>query len=104
MIPSKALRQARRRAGLTQRELASRTHVPQSTIARIEAADVDPRFATLDKLLRACGEELDVVGRRGDGVDRTLLAENLTRNPEARLRSGYETALRHELAYGPRRG
>lgn len=64
---------------------------------------MNPRFATLDKLLRACGEELEVVRLRGDGVDRTLLAESLARDPEARLRSGYETALRHQIAYGPRR-
>ena len=103
MLPSRALQQARRRAGLTQRELAGRTGIRQSTIARIESADVDPRFSTLDTLLRACGQELDAVALRGLGVDRTLIAETLARDPEARLRSGYETAVRHEVAYGPRR-
>lgn len=85
MLPDRALRQARRRAGLTQRELAARTGVPQSTIARIESGRADPRVSTLDTLLRACGDELDAVPRRGLGVDRTLIRELLRLSPDERI-------------------
>lgn len=64
---------ARRSAGLTQRELAARSGVPQPTIARIEAGRQMPRADTLDKLLRACGWELDMALRRGQGEDRSLI-------------------------------
>jgi transcriptional regulator with XRE-family HTH domain len=61
--------QARRAAGLTQRELSRRTGVPQSAIARIERGQQVPRADTLEKLLRACGFELRLGPARGGGVD-----------------------------------
>jgi predicted transcriptional regulator len=67
---------------MTQRSLADRAGVPQSTIGRIEAGLVDPRVGTLDRLLRACGEELDAVPVRGLGVDRTIELEVLGAHPD----------------------
>lgn len=81
-----SLRRARRRAGLTQRALASTTGVAQPTIARIERGHESPRVATLERLLRACGERLEAVPRGGIGVDRTLIRDLLARTPEERLR------------------
>jgi len=54
------LKTARRRAGLTQRELARRTGMPQSSIARIETGHTDPRVETLSRLLAGCGETVTV--------------------------------------------
>ena len=71
------LREARLRAGLTQRELARRTVVPQPAISRIERDHVSPRLDTLDVLLRGCGLALDLVERPGRSVDRTLIRERL---------------------------
>jgi predicted transcriptional regulator len=76
---------ARRRAGLSQRELADRTGVPQSTIARIESGVVDPRIGTVAKLLDACGESIEVTRRLGDGVDRSLIRTMLDLTPKQRL-------------------
>jgi transcriptional regulator with XRE-family HTH domain len=73
----KAVRQARRRVGLSQRELAERTDVPQSTIARVESGLVDPRTSTVVKLLAACGEELEAQPRLGEGVDTSTMRDNL---------------------------
>lgn len=87
MIPARVLKQARRRAGYTQRQLAEKVGMPQSTIGRIESGALDPRATTLDKLLRACGDELRAVPRIGEGVDRTLAWELLAQPPEERLRS-----------------
>jgi transcriptional regulator with XRE-family HTH domain len=56
------LRTARRQAGLTQRELAVRTGIPQSTVARIERGQVDPRTSTLGALLLGCGQMLTTSG------------------------------------------
>jgi transcriptional regulator with XRE-family HTH domain len=75
----------RRRAGLSQRALAEKTGIPQSTIGRIESGAVDPRVSTLDALLAACDYDLETVPRLGLGVDRTQIRENLRLSREARL-------------------
>ncbi len=55
------LRALRRLADLSQRELAARSGVPQSTVARIESGQaVDPRFRTVERLIRAAGSTLGV--------------------------------------------
>ncbi len=81
------LRSARRRRGLTQRQLASRSGVPQSAIARIESGAVTPRVDSLDRLLRFCGEMLEARPARGIGVDRSLIREMLSLSPTERLRA-----------------
>jgi transcriptional regulator with XRE-family HTH domain len=79
------LRRARRRAGLSQRALAQVAEVPQSTVGRIEAGLINPRVATLARLLDACGYELEALQRLGEGVDRTLIRELLALTPRQRL-------------------
>ncbi|MBQ1072687.1 GNAT family N-acetyltransferase [Micromonospora sp. C31] len=72
-----ALRALRRQADLSQRELARRSGVPKSTVARIEADPAaDPRLRTVERLVRAAGGELTVgvptVDQAGtDGTDGT---------------------------------
>ncbi|MEM1511319.1 MAG: CBS domain-containing protein [Candidatus Jordarchaeales archaeon] len=50
------LKQARKRLGITQEELARMAGVSQSLIARIESGSVDPRLSTLRKIINALGE------------------------------------------------
>jgi len=88
MDAARVLRQARRRTGLTQRQLAERAGVPQSQIAKIESGAVVPRVDTLDRLLEACGEGLEALPRPGIGVDRTLAYELLKLSPLERARIG----------------
>lgn len=76
---------ARRRAGLTQRELAERSGVPQSTIARIESGRTDPRMRTLERLLRACNQTLEVYDGSGAGVDTSMMRELLKLTPDERV-------------------
>jgi len=85
MDPASTLRRARRRARLSQRALAKRTLIAQPTIARIEMGREDPRIATLERLLRACGEELGARPMRGEGIDRTQIQELLRLAPRRRL-------------------
>src|SRR5918996_5376772 len=79
------LRRARRRANLSQRNLAARAGVPQSTVGRIESNSADPRTSTLSKLLRACGFELEAEPRLGLGVDRSQIRERLALSPRERI-------------------
>lgn len=72
---------ARRRAQLSQRDLARRAGVPQATVSRIENRVVSPRADTLEALIRACGMELRVEEPRGAGVDRSQLRERLLLSP-----------------------
>lgn len=58
LIPARLLRDARKRAGLTQRELARRARTSQSVVARIELGRTSPSLATLTRLLHAAGFEL----------------------------------------------
>jgi transcriptional regulator with XRE-family HTH domain len=85
MKAARLLRHARRRAGMTQRELAAATGVPQPAIARIERGAVTPGIDTLERLLAGVGATLEVVPRLGVGVDRTLIRAALGRTPEERV-------------------
>jgi len=78
------LNQARRAAGLSQRELSRRTGVPQSAIARIERGQQIPRVDTLERLLAACGFALRLGPVRGGGVDRSLIDHWLELLPSQR--------------------
>src|SRR5438105_13061035 len=52
------IREARARAGLTQRALAARAGKAQSEIAKIERGRRDPTVSTLERLVRAAGCDL----------------------------------------------
>jgi transcriptional regulator with XRE-family HTH domain len=58
---SRVLISARRRAGLTQRDLARRAHTSQSVIARIESGAASPSWKTLQRLVNRAGFELQGV-------------------------------------------
>ncbi|MER7416596.1 helix-turn-helix transcriptional regulator [Micromonospora peucetia] len=61
------LRALRRQADLSQRELARRSGVPKSTVARIESdPGADPKLRTVERLVRAAGGELAVGVRVAD--------------------------------------
>lgn len=92
------LREARRRSGLTQRDLAERAGTSQSAIARIERGQSSPTLATLERLLGSAGFEValqlvprppvdPVIEAYKRDVDRTLLRENLKKSVDDRLRS-----------------
>jgi transcriptional regulator with XRE-family HTH domain len=52
------LRDARKRAGLSQRALAWRARTAQSVVARVESGDTSPSYDTLVRLLQAAGFDL----------------------------------------------
>jgi transcriptional regulator with XRE-family HTH domain len=80
------LREARRRHGLTQEQLAARARTSQAAISRIERDLVSPSVSTLAEMLDLMGEELTLGAEPIDyGIDKTLIRENLKRTPEERL-------------------
>jgi transcriptional regulator with XRE-family HTH domain len=86
VTPGELLREVRRRHGLTQRQLAARARTSQAAISRIERDLVSPSVGTLATLLDLMGEELELSARPVDwGHDVTMLLENLSFAPEARI-------------------
>lgn len=103
MDAARLLRQARARSGLSQRELAGRAGVSQPMISAIERGLQDPRHATLDKLLRACGQELDLVLTAGEGVDATQFVTRLRMSAQARVDTAIAGSKNLERAVRPLR-
>jgi transcriptional regulator with XRE-family HTH domain len=86
MTPGELLRSARRRHGLTQRQLAARARTSQAAISRVERDLVSPTVATLANWLDLMGEELELAATPIDyGHDRTLNEQQLALSPDQRL-------------------
>jgi transcriptional regulator with XRE-family HTH domain len=86
--PSILLKEARARAGMSQRALAKRAGTAQSVVARIELGLASPSWETLSTLLAAAGFELSTTLEVRPVVDSHMLddvARILKLTPEARL-------------------
>jgi transcriptional regulator with XRE-family HTH domain len=79
------VREARRRAGLSQAELAERAGTSQPAIARYERARATPDLATLQRIVEACGWELQLVLSEPDAQREANEAAALARTVEERL-------------------
>ena len=79
------LREARARAGVSQRALAQRAGAAQSEIGRIEAGRQEPGYATLERLVRAAGFDLKVDLVPHDDHDERLIDAMLAVPVEQRL-------------------
>ena len=86
MTPGQLIRDARRRNGLSQADLAFRAGTRQSAISRLEKDEISPSIETLESLLRVMGEQLKLgtapAERNYDQLHLQAMA-NLT--PEDRL-------------------
>jgi transcriptional regulator with XRE-family HTH domain len=85
MSSAMLIRNARRRAGVTQSELASRLGKSQSEIGRWERGEVKPSFETLQRVVRACGLELTVGLAKGDDSYVPHIERMLSLSPRARV-------------------
>jgi transcriptional regulator with XRE-family HTH domain len=79
------IRAARRRAGITQKELARRLGTSQSVVARWESGRVSPTVETLSRVVRACGLNLVISLRPADDHDVGLALESQKLTPAQRL-------------------
>jgi transcriptional regulator with XRE-family HTH domain len=88
-LSSALLLDARRRARLSQRQLARRARTAQSVVARIELGATRPTTETLERLVHAAGFELALTLRPRAVLDRQMLDDVpriLRLSPEDRLR------------------
>jgi transcriptional regulator with XRE-family HTH domain len=81
------LADARKRAGLSQRQLARKARTAQSVVARIELGETNPSLATLSRLLAAAGFALTTAlkRRRVDPQELDDVPRILRLTPEQRL-------------------
>lgn len=86
MDPAALLVHVRRRAGLTQAELAHRAGTSQAMVARYETGVASPTVRTLRRLLRAAGHELVIASRPAGSTDLS--------GPVARLLHEHRAAIR----------
>lgn len=86
MTSADLLREARRRAGLTQAQLGSLVARPQSAIARWESGRVEPSLETLRELIRACGLELSFAIYEYDDSYVPFIEHHLEMSPADRVR------------------
>lgn len=95
------VREARRRAGLTQAQLAQRVGTSQPAIARYERARAMPDLPTLHRIVEACGYELALELAQPDAQQEAAANIALARTPEERI----EANTRHvELVHALRHG
>jgi len=82
-----ALVDARKRKGLSQRELSKRSGVPQSHISKIESNIVDLRLSSLASLAYALDLELTLIPRKAApavrSISRSAVAQNNRSNADA---------------------
>lgn len=86
------VREARRRAGLSQADLAGRAGTTQSAIARVESGRTSPSLDYLTRLVRACGFDIQARLVPYDDGEWTLARKNLRLTPEERLQKMLTTA------------
>ena len=81
------IREARRRAALSQRQLAERLGTEQSVVARWEAYATSPTYETVAAACAACGFTLDWTLHSVDGDQERVLLEQRRRTPAERVAS-----------------
>jgi transcriptional regulator with XRE-family HTH domain len=91
------VREARRRADLSQQELAERLGTTQSAVARLERGGTEPSFHRVVEAVRACGLELLPQLLTADDSDWSVASSNLTLDTDARVRR-HQSALRFARA------
>lgn len=89
MPGGEVIRRARRRACLSQVELARRLGTTASALSRWENDRAEPSYATVDRAVEACGLTLVSVLREPDvdPHDASLLGATLAMDVDARARS-----------------
>lgn len=79
------VRESRKRAGLSQAELARRAGVAKSTIGRIESGTREPAAAMVERLVRAAGFEIRSSLVESDPGTDSMFERTLRRTPAERL-------------------
>lgn len=104
MQGSQLIREARRRAGLTQQQLAERAGTTQSAVARWESGRTNVTFDTVRRLVGLCGLELEVAIVDADDSDLAQAEALLRLSPGERLSRGVAMARTMKRLQGIARG
>lgn len=91
-IGNDLVREARRRAGLTQQELAKRAGTTQSAIARLETGGTTPSLDMVRRLTRLCGLDVEVALVERDSSDASQARRLRGLTPAQRLERGVKVA------------
>jgi len=79
---AEAIKKARKKKGLSQRELSAKTHIPQSHISKIEQAKVALQITGLIQIARALDLELMLISRPNitavQAIENGLLKEDFS--------------------------
>lgn len=103
MVSEHIIREARRRAGISQAELARRLGTSQSVIGRWETGKRTPSIDNLTAAVRACNLELHLgIANRDPDHDR-LIDDSLRLNPEERLQALLARLTAQRVLHGARR-
>jgi transcriptional regulator with XRE-family HTH domain len=81
--PGEHVRRTRLAVGWTQEQLASRAGVDRSDLSRIERGEQDPRWSTLEKLMKALGSVVE--------VSETMAVPSLSPAERRRLRAAADS-------------
>ena len=84
--PATLVKASRKRAGLTQAELARRAGTTQPVVARLEREGANPRLDTLERMIAATGHSLELSAGPAAGIDETMIVADLKLSPDERLR------------------
>jgi transcriptional regulator with XRE-family HTH domain len=85
VISATLIEQARRRAGMTQAQLAEKVGTTQSAVARWERGASRPTAERLQALVEACGLELQLSLAPRDGDELATLRRNLALTADERV-------------------
>jgi transcriptional regulator with XRE-family HTH domain len=85
MVSGTLIKEARKRAGLTQADLGARVGKSQAAIARWERDDVQPSLETLRKVIRGCGLDLSFFMSALDDSNATIIDEHLRMSTKERF-------------------
>jgi transcriptional regulator with XRE-family HTH domain len=93
MSSATLIRIARRRAGLTQSELAARLGKTQSEIGRWERGETRPSFERVQQVTRACGLDLTASLTNADDSYVPHIERMLALSPRARVSRAADQAI-----------
>jgi transcriptional regulator with XRE-family HTH domain len=89
VTPGELIRDTRKRHGLSQERLARRVGTQQSAISRLEADKNSPSVETMELVLNAMGEHLQITAEPLErDYDPVHFRATVTRPPEERLALG----------------
>ena len=90
------IKEARKRAGLTQVQLAAQLGKSQSAIARWERDEVQPSLETLRSIIRSCGFDLSFFMSKFDDSNVTIIDNHLRMTTMQRFAAMIERSRFHE--------